>query len=1193
MQNVLSFVVVDADEGINSQVTFSLLNNTDNTFSVYTPAFGVSGTYTSSLVLEQSLDYETLDIYQLTIVAMDGGDPSHTSMATVEVSVRDVVDNPPVFTSSEFIVEVPEGTDIGTIVFRLNATTLDSPDITTVSYHLLSTSPPDFRFSLDISTGVITVHNELDYEQESLYSLSVRAQTAPDLGTPVTVTINIINVNDNSPDFIRSAYSGSITEGLSPGHRVLSIRATDDDDGLFGVIRYFIVGNDSEILENFILNSTTGEIFTRTVLDHETRSEYSFEAEARDGGNLARYDRVTVMIQVENYNDEVPVFLSLTHNATIAENSGAGVSVAQVVAEDPDGPSLEYHLVTTELRSLFSVDLTSGLVTTQEDLDREEAESYTLLISASDGYHSSQENAEVYVTVSDVNDQTPLFTSSGYRVEVSELQSLNSTVLIVEAIDNDGEGPNSQLVYWSTDIPPYFAISSHSGVMTLTQSLDFESREYFNFQVWARDSGSPVLSSSAVVEVTVLDENDNPPQFISTEHSGAVDENEPPLVPVVYLMATDADSGSNAQLDYEIIGDESARQSFLIDGMGVVKTSRSLDREERESYNLTVEVRDRGLVSLSSTIDVQILVRDEIDYPPRFDSISYEKEISVVTPVSTSLLRVSATTKDDVAPTSILYNLPSGANRTLFRIDRSTGVISAATDIDPVTHQGRYVFHVTAQHEHLQATATVLIEILPNSKIPRLRSLTAYLSVFTSLLSPWTTLGAVVLERPHNRPITYSLASSNPATDRFFSVNSLTGAISVSAAARRGHYSLEIVAASELGVGKGRVEVYVHTVSNSTLDNAVVVEFQGSSEIHFVSVVLENFAAAVTEIVPCSRDQVEIVSVQDEPNSRLSVVLAVRERGLRSYLPRELLLDRLHANKGSSRLQKVLSFGSDACVSEPCPNFQQCSPTVHVQRMSPLRAYKVLQSTDEVYISHPFSPSFTCHCPPGNDLNDLCGVETDLCTPSPCHFDAPCRSLHNDYVCDCPPYTGGKNCSLVCPSSVCQPCLPDQCLHGSHCLPSLDRTTYSCISCPWPDAHSGPNCQLTSLHISSGGYAVFPGLNSVVKTKISFRFATVSPDGILVFSGRGSGSHDLLSVDLVQGQVRVTLSLGDPEEVITMTTNSRRRLNDGVWHEVALDLEAHLQASAPLIGLGNCMRGVYEISGPGIGLGCGIFGAVA
>ena len=1154
-------MVVDADEGTNSEISLSLHNNTGNTFSVSVPPPSSSGTYTSSLELVRPLDYETLNFYLMTIVASDGGDPSRTSSAAVEVVVRDVVDNPPVFTSSEFSVDVLENTEIGTVVFTLNATILDSPEITEVSYHLQSTSPPDFRFSLDIHTGVITVHNDLDYEHERLYTLFIRAQTAPGLETPVTVTIEIININDNAPQFLREMYSMGVVEGLPAPHRVLTVTAIDDDDGTFGEIRYFIASNDSEILNSFTLNSTTGEIRTLVVLDHETRSQYSFEVIVRDGGNPARQDRVAVVIEVDDRNDEVPVFLTLVHNTTIAENSGAGMFVAQVMAVDSDGPSLEYRLTNSLLRSLFSVDHLSGMVTTRDSLDREEAVLYTLSISASDGELSSLENAVVYVTVSDVNDVPPLFPASGYSVELSELHQVNSTVVIVEAIDNDGPGPNSELIYSSPNIPPNFSLSPYSGAITLTLALDFEIREYFNFLVWAEDNGATPLSSSAIVEVTVTDENDNTPEFTPVNRPGAVLENGGAFVPVLYLTATDPDSGSNGELEYQIIADDSARQAFSIDAMGVVKTNRALDREEQDVYHLTVEVRDQGFVPRSSAIQVDIVVTDVIDYPPMFDSFVYAREITEETPMWTPLLTVTATTKDAVS--AILYQA-RGANRTLFHINQISGVISAATNINPLYHQGRYGFHVIAQHQQFSATATVQIDILRDTRTPRLSPLTVYFSPYAPLLSPWTTLGTVGLDIPHSKPLSFSLTSPDAHTKRSFSLDSATGTVSVSSAARHGHYSLEISATSELGVGRGKVEVYVHTVSNSTLESAVVVEFGSESELHFVSVTLENFAAALTEIVPCAREQVEIVGAQQTAGGGLSVVIAVRETGLGSYVPREVLLDRLLANEGSSRLSSVAGFGSEVCVSEPCPNFQQCLPVVHAHRVNPQRTFKVLQSRKQVYISHPFSQSFTCHCPPGNDLDDLCSVETDPCTPSPCHFNAPCRKLrHGDYMCECPPYTGGKNCDLVCPSPSCQPCYPDPCLHGSHCLESTDLTSHSCTSCPWPATHSGPNCELTSLHISTGGYVVLPSLKSVVKTRISFRFATVLPDGVLLYAGRVSGSHDLISVDLVQGQVRVTVSLGNPDELVAMATNSRRRLNDGEWHEVRLDLEGHLQVSPP------------------------------
>ena len=1155
--------MVDEDDGVNSEVSFSLENNTGNTFAINTPTPSSSGTYTSTLIIAQPLDFENVDHYQLTIIVEDGGTPVLSATATVEVTVRDVVDNPPMLSSSEYTVSVPEDADIGTTVFQLNATTLDSPSIAVITYHLYSSSPPDFKFSLSLNTGAISVHSELDYEESTRYSLLIHAQTTPNLVTPVTVTIDIVNINDNAPDFINDVYSTDIMEGESSGRTVLTVRATDDDDGAYGVIRYHIAGNNSNITRKFRLNSTTGEIVTLTVLDHETRSEYSFDVVARDGGHPARYDQVSVTIRVTNLNDEFPVFRLLVHNVTVPENAGSGVSLTHVEADDADSLSIEYFLVTFDLRSLFLVDRTSGHVTTRDDLDRETSDFYTLEISASDGQLQSQENAVVYVTVTDVNDRPPLFTS-GYSVRLPELLPINSTVVVVEAFDED-EGTNGEVTYSSEDIPEVFSLAPDSGEITLVRSLDFEDKEYYSFLVWARDSGESPRSSSASVEVSVLDENDNAPEFLPGSRTASVWENSAALVPVLHLSAEDKDSGSNADLEYEIVAEVSAIGAFSIDGMGVIKTQRPLDREEQSLYHLVVEVRDMGSTPLSSSTEVEIVVLDVIDFPPLFSLISYFKEISTETPASTPLITVMATTQDDVSPSSILYGMSSSVNRTLFQIDQRTGVISAATNIQPLAHEGRYSFLVTAQHRHLSATATVIIDILPDSTIPRLKSLTVYVSVFAPLVSPSTTLGTTALDRPHRRPIVFSLYSTDPDVHRYFYIDSASGTISVSSAVRRGHYRFDVQASSELGVGRGDVSVYMHTVSNVTLESSVVIEFESGSEVHFVSVTVENFAAALTEIVPCTRDQVEVVGIQettsDGSSSRgLLVTFAVREPNLISYLPREVILDRLRANEGSSRLNHVVGYGSDACVGEPCPNYQRCSPVLHVHRLSQERSYKVLQSNRRVHFSHPFSRSFTCHCPPGNDLKDLCSVESDLCTPSPCNFDAPCRTVDGDYVCECPPNTAGKNCSLVCPSPSCTPCLPDTCLHGSECIESDDLTSHSCTSsCPWPPEYSGRNCELTSLHFSHDGFAVFPSLGSTVRTEISFSFATVVPSGIMLYSGRVSGSHDVLAVELVQGQVRVTLSLGDTSELVALMTDSWRRLNDGEWHAVEVVLEGLLQ----------------------------------
>ena len=1170
--DVQPFTIVDDDEGINSQISFTIENNTGNAFTVIP---GSSGEL-STLKLDQQLDYETLSFYRLTITAQDGGDPSHSASATVDIEVQDVLDNPPMFNSTQYTIEVSENTDVGTALFTLNATTLDSPSIADIRYNIMSSSE-DFKFTVDSNTGVLTLHDNIDYEQREQYELSVRAQTVcaqkmcpqavdPQTGstinlhTTVSVAVNIINVNDHAPVFSRAVYNQDIIEGTG-SQEIAPVRANDHDRGHYGEITYRIDGNQSNITRHFYLNTSTGGISTLTSLDYETQSLYSFYVIAEDGGTPPRRDRVEVYIHVIDVNDEYPVFTSLAYNANITENSGAGVSVAQVEARDADSPSLDYYIASVALRSKFSIERSSGFIITRESLDREDADFYTIEVYADDRQFQSNSNAFVYVTVEDENDRTPTFTQSSYSVEMSEFLEVNSTVYAVEALDED-VGTNSEVTYFSQDIPDMFHLDSESGAIALAASPDYEDVQYFAFLVWAKDNGEMPHSSSALVEITVTDENDHSPIFVPGSRSGSVLENSEAFTSVLRLSATDEDSGSNAALDFSIIADSNAMQAFSIDQYGVIKTRHPLDREQTPSYNLVVEVRDRGTVSLSSTANVNVQIEDEIDFPPTFSFVSYKKEITTDVPESTLLVNVTASTMDDVSPSSMLYSLASGANRNLFRINLRSGVISAATLIRPTLHEGKYNFHVTAQHQHLSAIATVVIDIVQDNTVPRLKPLTAYVNIFSSLMNPTTTFGAVSLERSHNEPVAFSLDSSNPDIQHYFNINSATGTISVTSAARPGHYTMRVFASSSTGVGSSIVHAYVHTVSNTTLENTVVVEFESGSEIWFVSLTVESFAATLTEIIPCTRDQVEIVGIQEAPSGRLQVAFAIAELDIQSskYIPQKVVLDRLRANEGSSRLSGVVGYGSEICTGEPCPNFQQCSPVVQMYRYSPGRAYKVLQSTERVHLSHPFSASFACHCPPGFELQELCSVTTNYCDPSPCQFGAPCHNLHSDYFCECPPFTGGKNCSLVCPSSSCNPCMPDTCLHGSNCIESQDRTSYSCASCPWPEQYSGPNCELTSVHITSAGYMAFPSLGSVVKTAISFKFSTISLDGSLLYTGRVSGSHDLLSIELVQGQLRATLSLGDSEHVV-MVTRSLRKLNDGEWHIVRINLDGHLQVN--------------------------------
>ena len=1173
--------MVDEDEGTNSVISFSLANNTGNAFLINSPK--ASGE-TSHLKLVKRLDFETLSMYHLSIIAHDGGDPQNNASVQVDIEVTDVIDSPPQFDRPLYVIDVPENTSVGDELLTLQATTLDSPSIATIQYFFRSGNT-ESKFTLDSNLGTLTLIDDLDYEQTTFYELSVQAQTGPSssLQTLVSIKVNVININDHAPIFSRSMYITHIHEGIDsqPHKTVLSVEATDSDKGRYGKIVYCFEGNRSNISNYFSLNGTTGTITILKALDHETQPVYSFYVIARDKGDPPRSDTVPVTIEVTNINDEYPVFVALEYNVTISENINGGASVAQLEAHDADSSSVEYYIETDGARSHFTIERTSGLLSTKNSLDREENDFYVIEVSASDGQFVSKLNAFVYVNVTDKNDRSPLFLKNIYLVELSELKPVNTTVTRVEARDED-EGTNKDISYFSLNIPDTFHIDAQSGYIEMVESLDYEAKQYFSFQVWARDHGDSPLSSSAIVQVSILDENDNTPMFEPGLRVGHIQENSPAHTSVLQLMGEDQDSGSNGEVSFEITGNNPAVHAFTINMYGMIRTRRPLDREQRAMYSLNVRLSDKGEIPLSTTTRVEISVNDVIDYPPVFSLVGYEAVITEETPANTVLVTVSAQTLDLASPASILYTISSGGNSSLFRINQISGAISTASLMRPTLHKGTYHLRINAQHAHLSTTAPVTIRVVLDSGIPRLKPLTIYFNIFLSLLQPLTTLGAVAVDGSHEGPHTFSLDTADPGMQNSFSIQPDTGALAVSSAVQSGHYQLTVITASPTGVGSDVVHVYVHTISNATLESTVIVEFNHITENEFASTMVENFAAILTEIIPCTRDQVEILGIQEGNSAFLQVAFAIRETDCRSYLPVGAILDRLRANMGSSRLLNVVRFGSEVCTAEPCPSFQLCSPVVDMYRYSPGVPFKVLQSTERVHISHSFANSFVCHCPPGYDSCGFCSGRTDACESSPCQFGGVCYSLNGDFSCECPPFTGGKNCSIVCPSSSCAPCSPDRCLHGSRCKVSRDFISYTCDSCPWPEKYRGPNCELTSVHVSADGFLALPSLSSAVETQISFSFSTVSSDGLLLYTGRVSGSHDLLAIELVSGQLRVTVDLW--KEPATLITSSRRKLSDGKWHNVSLQLDGNLQVNM-IVRISNSVCVVIGIKW--VSVGCG------
>ena len=200
----------DKDEGTNGQLHFSLQGKGSANFTIDSRGF---------IHTKTPLDYETTAHYMLNVTATDGGSPSSSASAQVNITVVNVNDNVPVFVTSSQVSKVREDVAIGTRVIRLNATDADGKGLT----FKLNSGNTGGAFKIHSSTGLITVAAKLDREKIEQYILAVKA-TDPD-GQSVTynATINITDVNDNAPVFKNNSYSNEIMENLQPGRCCTSL----------------------------------------------------------------------------------------------------------------------------------------------------------------------------------------------------------------------------------------------------------------------------------------------------------------------------------------------------------------------------------------------------------------------------------------------------------------------------------------------------------------------------------------------------------------------------------------------------------------------------------------------------------------------------------------------------------------------------------------------------------------------------------------------------------------------------------------------------------------------------------------------------------------------------------------------------------------------------------------------------------
>ncbi|XP_041079773.1 cadherin-related family member 2 [Polyodon spathula] len=653
----LTIVARDPDEGVNARFVLTLQGPNAKAFSVAPKDVFGSSQVQIQVLIPNDVDYEKEHTMSVEIIANDTGrGVDCCSTASVTIHLIDINDNRPTFQNETYQLQVKEKSEAGTVIATITASDPDTEDNDKITYRLLPESILQF-FAVGEKTGIITVKNSgnLDRETRSVYFATLQAtDTVNNVGTTV-LEINLLDINDQIPKMARDSYIVFVKEG--PDEKLdLKIEAFDNDEPETNnsVVRYRI--EESEFSNNFTINEETGVVTINGALDREAmepslNGKIHLTVTAYDWGHPSLSSSVNVTINIEDINDNNPVFTETVYQCSVRE-SDKGAYVGFVQATDQDQTEINNRIsfrITDGsfgnfiIRTFQSNDGYRGNVTVDPDieLDYEKNKKFTLTIEATDlGQNSA--TATMEVTVQDVNDERPtLDVQSLTDVSVKENRSTSGVVRNITGADSD---TNHSLVYellevtcqCNNDVPENECLDwfwlSPEGSVTVNDSsvIDYEACHYVRMKVQVVDTLTEKgqnHSTSGILKIDIVDINDNAPEFISDEKLFVlVPEVDGKDTEVANVSASDRDSGQNKVIIFslqqvEFISSEGLTttltgifkiETTIENGIykGIIRIENTLNNALKGKYKVTVLAKDSGSPALETTMQLDIFTID-------------------------------------------------------------------------------------------------------------------------------------------------------------------------------------------------------------------------------------------------------------------------------------------------------------------------------------------------------------------------------------------------------------------------------------------------------------------------------------------------------------------------------------------------------------------------------------------------------
>ncbi|XP_023138395.2 protocadherin beta-16-like [Amphiprion ocellaris] len=596
---------------------------------------------------------------------------------------------------------------------------------------------------LNKERGVVLVHERIDREALCGEMTPCALHFQLILENPMElfrVTVEITDINDNTPSFTNTEKRFEISESAVIGSKFILEKAVDSDIGRNGLQQYTLTPTDHFVLklENQADGSKKVEMVLQKPLDREKQEYMSLQLTAIDGGEPQMSGTMRIFINVLDVNDNAPAFAKPLYRAKIPENSPKGTSVATVSASDRDiGSNGEVsYLISTSKRllsELFKINPRTGEIILVGEIDYEKANSYQMDIEVVDSGGLS-DSTKVIVDVIDINDNSPHINIVSKSEFISEASPPNTVITMLSINDPDSEN-NGKVECNIDDTIPFKIQTTLNGFYTIVTevALDRERASEYNISVTCSDEGVPSLSSSVTLTLQISDVNDNEPVFERSSYEAYIVENNTPGVSVFTVRATDADWNQNARVSY-ILEDSSVNGvpvssyvSISADS-GVIHAVRSFDYEQIKDFQFRVKAQDGGSPPLSSNVTVKMMIQDQNDNPPQvlYPVQTGGSVVAEMVPRSADVgylvTKVVAVDVDSGQNAWLSYKLQKATDRALFEVGSQNGEIRTIRQVSDKDAVKQRLSVIVEDNGQPSRSATVIVNVAVADSFPEVLS---------------------------------------------------------------------------------------------------------------------------------------------------------------------------------------------------------------------------------------------------------------------------------------------------------------------------------------------------------------------------------------------------------------------------------------------------------------------------------------